>query len=335
MKLEERLKRDVRRGTVRRCPEVLQGVRKDRIRAVLRRIKRETDDIVDTVFALLDNTHGSFFGRKAEAFRFCDGATTAHIACHVGILQRRRGRLDREGRDYWLKPMWEIGAINKVYWNSTTKTFLPGHPKPKSGNSAYRLDEEFTGILQAPEDRLGAMLDEWMSKDRERERLVLQAEMEEASAASVENKHLHLIRACRDYYQPHFLPGYEVLYIDDSDGARVSGEENAALREAGIELKADDSVPDVLLWNRVTGWLWVIEAVCSDGEVDIHKGENIRRMAERSGKAGVGFTTAYLDWKTAARRQTAMKNLAVDSFLWILEDGARQFRVLAPAPQGP
>lgn len=335
MKLEERLERDVRSGRVSRCPESLQGVGKDRIRAVLRKVGRENDNIVDAVFALLDTRSSFFSEKKAAGFRFCDGAATAHIACHIGIIQREKGKLDREGRDYWLKPMWEIGAFEKVYFDSNTGTFLQGHPKAKSGNSAYRLEAEFAKILRAPEDKWEAMLAEWMSASQTRKRQALQAEMEKASAAAIDNKHLDLIRACCEHYQPNFLPGYEVLYIDASDGARVTPEQKAKLREAGVDLTLHDSMPDVLLWNRKTDWLWVIEAVCSDGEVDLHKMENIQRLAERAGKAGVGFTTAYPDWKTAARRQATVKNLAMDSFLWIREYGAKQFRVLAPATQGP
>lgn len=33
---------------------------------------------------------------------------------YIGILQRGGyTKLDREGRDYWLKPLWEIGALEK------------------------------------------------------------------------------------------------------------------------------------------------------------------------------------------------------------------------------
>ncbi len=39
----------------RALPDQLQGISKDRIRATLRAIDRESDDMVDAVFALLDD----------------------------------------------------------------------------------------------------------------------------------------------------------------------------------------------------------------------------------------------------------------------------------------
>ena len=86
-------------------------------------------------------------------------------------------------------------------------------------------------------------------------------------------------------------------------------------------------MPDVLLWNPETDWLWVIEAVTSDGEVDLHKVMALSRVAQRSGKAGVGFTTTYRTWKEAAARQGAHQNIAVDSYIWIAGDPAKHLLV--------
>jgi hypothetical protein len=94
--------------------------------------------------------------------------------------------------------------------------------------------------------------------------------------------------------------------------------------EFGME-RTDDS--DILLWNQKTDKLWVVEAVTSDGEVDRHKVESLTRLAERSGKTGIGFTTAYMTWRDAASRQGKHKNIAPGTYIWIREDGAKQFSV--------
>ena len=86
-------------------------------------------------------------------------------------------------------------------------------------------------------------------------------------------------------------------------------------------------MPDVLLLNRETNHLWVIEAVTSDGEVDIHKKQSLESFARRNGKSGVGFTTTYLTWKKAASRQSALKNLANGTYLWIREDPSRNLLI--------
>jgi len=118
-----------------------------------------------------------------------------------------------------------------------------------------------------------------------------------------------------------------VLYIDDADGDRVSDEEKTKMAAAGVSLTLEDAMPDVFLWNSETDMLWVIEAVTSDGEVDLHKVRQLKKLAERCGKAGVGFTTTYQTWKAAASRQGKNKNLAVETYLWIQEDGSKQFYV--------
>ncbi len=102
---------------------------------------------------------------------------------------------------------------------------------------------------------------------------------------------------------PNFLPGFEILYIDATDGQRVTSEQEQALKRAGIAIGLGDSMPDLLLWNPKTDALWVIEAVTSDGEVDLHKVQSLASLAQRSGNKDIGFTTAYATWRDVVTRQ--------------------------------
>jgi hypothetical protein len=328
MKLEDKLRSDVASRKLQRLPATLQGVTKERITEILQALDRVSRDRVDAVFALLDNANPNLFFEAAQkGLKFSDGASTAHIACHVGVLQRQSGKLDREGRDYWLKPLWEIGALEKLYFDPETADFLPGHPVPKSPNSAYRIAPAFLEILKAPDTERAALLAAWASEDATRARLQVQAELAEATRAKIGTPHMGLITAAAQVYVPKFLPGFEVLYIDATDGQRVTPEQEQALRKAGITIQLGDSMPDILLWNQKTDALWVLEAVTSDGEVDLHKVESLTHLAERSGKKGIGFTTAYMTWRDAAARQGKHKNIAPGTYIWIREDGAKQFSV--------
>lgn len=310
-------------------PVAYQGVAKKRISEVLRAIDRYTVDQRDAVFALLDNVNDSFYRLQYKRFpagiKFCEGATVAHVGCHFGILQRGEGKSDREGRDYWLKPLWEIGAIEKVFFDKSSSRFIPGHPVAKSPFTAYRLADGFKMILRAPETKWHAMLAKWIKQDAIRRRLELQAKLAEASRLQVDTKHSNLIRACCDYYVPHFLPGYEVLYIDDADGDRIGEPDRDNFYRAGVNIGLADSMPDVLLWNSATDCLWVIEAVTSDGEVDQHKVSSLTALAKRCGKAGIGFTTTYQTWSAVARRQSRYKNIAPGTYIWIQEDPSKQY----------
>lgn len=307
-------------------PTELQGVSKERIKRVLARLDLgDNADLVDGVFALLDDQTDSWFSKAPAGTKFCHGASTAHLACHIGILQRGTGKLDREGRDYWIKPLRELGGIEPILLHDSE--FIYGHVVAKSPNSSYRLAEDFKAILQAPDDLWPGMLAEWAQQDAARRRREFQSSMAAASRQLVDTGHSDLIQASVDHYAAHFLPGYEVIYIDDGDGDRITDEDRAKLARAGIELSLADAVPDVLLWNPETDRLWVIEAVTSDGEVDLHKVQQLKGLAERCGKAGVDFTTAYRTWKEAAMRQGAHGNVAVGSYIWIQADPAKHFRV--------
>jgi len=306
-------------------PDTFQGVSKERVRSVLRRLDRETDDMVDVVFALLDNQTPSFYRAVRATHRVSDGASTAHICCLVGILQRGGNRLDREGRDYWIKPLREPGAIEPVYLHPASNGFIDGWPVPKSGNCASRLSSDFVDILTAAEDEWQELLDIWTSEDNQRQRLRLQAAAAEASRRLVDTKHGDLITRCVKVYAPHFLPGFVVLYTDQTDGDRVTDAERQRLSDAGVHLQLGDAMPDVLLLHPGEARLWVVEAVTSDGEVDRHKVEQLSMLASRSGFVEIGFTTAYWSWKDAASRQGRHKNIAADTWVWIAEDPGKHF----------
>jgi hypothetical protein len=328
MKLEEKLRSHIKWGKLLQPPTTLQGVSKERITEVLQALDRASKDQIDAVFALLDDLNPCWFVEAAEkGLKFCHGASTAHIACHVGVLQRNSGKLDREGRDYWLKPLWEIGALEKLYFDSEKAEFLPGHPVPKSPNSAYRIAPAFLEILKAPDSDRKALLAAWTSQDATRARLQVQAKLAEATRANIGTPHQGLITAACEVYVPHFLPGFEVLYMDATDGQRVPAEQQQALQKAGIAIGLGDAMPDILLWNQKTDTLWVIEAVTSDGEVDLHKFQSLTNLAKRSGKNCIGFTTVYGTWRDAAARQGKHKNIAPGTWIWIREDGAKQFSV--------
>jgi hypothetical protein len=89
MKLEDKLRSNIKWGKSQQPPTALQGVTKERITEVLQALDRASKDQIDTVFALLDDVNPNWFVEAAEkGLKFCHGASTAHIACHVGVLQR-------------------------------------------------------------------------------------------------------------------------------------------------------------------------------------------------------------------------------------------------------
>ena len=141
-------------------PDSYQGVSKAKIAKVLRGIALAGNtDLVDGVFALLDDETPSWFANPPPGAKFADGATTAHLASHVGVLQRGEFKLDREGRDYWIKPLRDLGGIEPILLNDGE--FIPGHVVAKSPNSAYKLSEGLKAVLKAPDSDWPGLLAAW------------------------------------------------------------------------------------------------------------------------------------------------------------------------------
>lgn len=309
-------------------------ITRERVERVLRQLSQANSSKVSVVVALLDEELPNGYSQVQERYPFSAGASVSHLFCHAGILQHGGTKIDRESRDYLVKPLVELGTIEHVYLDSKSKTFSLGHGKAKSPNNCYRLTAGFRTLLSLPEEELESALEQWASEDAARERAKFQAEAA-ARVPQINNPHADLIQATIDIYALRFLPGYIVIYTDVTDGDRISEGHRNLLRKAEVELTLEDAYPDVLLWNEYEDAFWVIEAVTSDGEVDQTKVEAVKRTLKRRGRTvQVGFTTAYQTWQDAASRQAGVGNLAPYSYMWILGDAARHLRVeVDPVPK--
>lgn len=307
--------------------DTYQGITLDQVEGTLGAIGRHSPDIKDVIWCLLIDDVPSLFS-KAKHNKLCDGATTAQIATFVGVLMRKGEKLDREGRDYWIKPLRELGAIEACTY-SPGVGFLPGHLVPKSPNSAYKIAPGFLDLIKAYGSKeFKEHMEKWISSDSVRARLKIQADLETvARSSSGGNSHKDLINASIEVYTKNYLPGYILIYKDDSDGDRITDEEQALMKKYNIELGIADSFPDVILYNEKLDSLWFIEAVTSDGEVDEHKLAGLKAICTNSGKSFAGSTTTYMTWKAFAQRQQSVRNLANTSMVWIYEDPEKQLKV--------
>ena len=233
------------------------------IESVLRRLNQFSNDKRDVIWGLLNSDFPSPFA-NATGYSIADGASIAQIGCYVGILMRHGGKLDREGRDYWVKPLIdEIAAIERVTFSDGV--FVSGHLKAKSPNSAYRLTDAFKRLLVSVEtDHFAESLEEYIRNVDQR--LAVFAELERASRENIGiSGHKRLIQDSINVYAQTFLPGYIPLFTDFTDGDRVTEEERAALDQYGIVFGTiDDMWPDAILYNPAEEKLWFIEGIVSE-----------------------------------------------------------------------
>ena len=305
--------------------DTYQGIKLSDIKEVLSKLNQFSADKQDAIWCLLNNEFPSPFA-KAEEYTIADGASIAQIGCYVGILMRHAGKLDREGRDYWVRPLIDIAAIERVTYDKGT--FVSGHLKAKSPNSAYRLTPPFVELLKkVGSDSFQNDLKNYIAAVDER--LAVFAELEASAKNTLgDSAHKTLIEDSINIYAKTFLPGYVAVFTDYSDGDRVSTEERARLDECGIVFGTiKDLWPDAILYNSEQNSLWFIEAVTSDGEADLHKIEGLKAICDNSNKKYGGTTTTYETWKRLAARQKSENNLAPNSYIWIRECPNKQFKV--------
>ena len=260
-----------------------------------------------------------------------DGAGTHMIAEQIRQQFGLATRPDREGRDYWIKPLIELGVLEKghIRADKGQATVLMNYHYPKSANNFYRVSNSFEALLNMEGVNLERAITEWQQSN---ERAQLQAMQKLASgqliaASAILNRHDALLNTALEQLAPHYLPGYEPVFVDAGDGQRIEDRWLASMADAGISLTLADRFPDAILWSRSTDTFWFIDAVEHDGEYDQSRVADIIATFAAMGKQVAGFTTVYRDWRTTAKRQSTYKNLAVGTTLWIVEDGGKVFEV--------
>lgn len=239
-------------------------------------------------------------------------------------------RIDREQRDYAILPLRECGLVLPAYvyprgkGPDGTLVHHGSHIVSKSANSCYVLSEDAGELLEARSGEWSERLEKWLQGAPDRRRRVHQRT---AAVRVGEGAHSALIRTCVESLKAEKLADFELVYIDDADGDRVSVERFPRLAELGLELGLEDRYPDAILARENDRSLWLVDAVVSDGEVDPIRQREITAWARRCGWKVEGLTTAYSSYKRFAGRQTRMKNLAPGTSVWIGEDAGRLIRV--------
>nr|WP_279285921.1 BsuBI/PstI family type II restriction endonuclease [Clostridium sporogenes] len=208
--------------------------------------------------------------------------------------------------------------------------FYKGHLIPKSPGLCYKLNKSFIELIKEVHNpNFNQIFEGWIKEESKFKRLNIIVESEKINKSKyIKDGHAKLIDMSIRSYAKNFLKGYEVIYVDDSDGDRVTELEKRNLIKVGIVFgQADDVWPDAILYNKNENSIWFIEAVTSDGEVDEAKMRGLKKICEKSRKKFGGATTTYIDYTTFAKRQDKNKNIALDSYIWIQCTPDKVFKV--------
>lgn len=83
-----------------------------------------------------------------------------------------------------------------------------------------------------------------------------------------------LVKAMIEEFCPCFVPGGEVLFIDDTDKA-LRDKAAPVLRQLNVSIPTHGKAPDLIVWNRDKNWLFLMEACSSHGPIDVTRKREI------------------------------------------------------------
>jgi len=284
---------------------------------------------LECVMVLMDDMTPSPFTALASAgLKFSSGATTRQIFDEISLRLRLRS-IDREMRDYIQLPLREVGILRKGYADSTSGSVILDRWVPKSSSNVYVVDPDFRGMLELKSDTESSeALDAWIRNRDERV-----ARIHSAEARSASGDVTRLVPATLEMYCPWYLPDYEVVFVDDSDGQRIAAKWREGVDRLGLPLDLESRWPDIVLNMPGTNRCWIVDCVETDGEVDpVRRKEIAEHFAERSLVLD-GFTTVYRTMRRFTERQQVMDNIAPYTFVWVMETGGAQWLRLPP-PEG-
>ena len=127
-------------------------------------------------------------------------------------------------------------------------------------------------------------------------------------------RHNEVQRAIVEEFRPRFAPGVHLLYLGDTakkdllvDRVRLSG--------LGIPITDHDKLPDVVLYDAIRKWLFLIEAVTSHGPVSPTRVVDLEAMLVAC-PAGAVYVSAFPDFEEFRKH---MKNIAWETEVWLCD----------------
>ena len=127
-------------------------------------------------------------------------------------------------------------------------------------------------------------------------------------------RHNELQAAVVNEFGPRFAPGATLLYLGDTERKKLVLDE-AGFRSLGVAVSSRGKLPDVVLYDKSRGRLFLIEAVISHGPVSPKRYLELQEMLEGC-TAGLVFVSAFPDFAAFKR---SLDDIAWDTEVWLAE----------------
>lgn len=169
---------------------------------------------------------------------------------------------------------------------------------------------------------------------RDRERRLVPVKLPNGQVVRLSpGRHNEVQRAIVEEFAPRFAPGAQLLYLGDTENKALVVD-SARCAELGIPLTDHDKLPDVVLYDTRREWVFLVEAVSSQGPVSPPRRIDLEDMLAGC-EVGVVYVSAFPDF---AEFRKHMSNIAWETEVWLCDapehlihyDGER---FLGPAPR--
>ena len=127
--------------------------------------------------------------------------------------------------------------------------------------------------------------------------------------------HNRIQKAIIEQFLPRFSNGAQVLYVGDAV-QKILHIDAEKLNSLGIKELSREMLPDVLAYDSVRNWLFVIEAVHSSNPISPLRHMALRRVTEDV-EAGCAFVSAF---ETREKFAKFSKEISWETDVWIADD---------------
>jgi hypothetical protein len=127
-------------------------------------------------------------------------------------------------------------------------------------------------------------------------------------------EHSELIRSVIEVFGPCFIPGGILIYVGDT-GDKWGYFDSSLLEKLGVKVGSHGKMPDAVIYNPDTNWLFLIESVTSHGPVNGKRHEELSQLFGNS-SAGLVYVTAFPNRPIMSRY---LSDLAWETEVWIAD----------------
>lgn len=141
-----------------------------------------------------------------------------------------------------------------------------------------------------------------------------------------------LIKEMVENFCAYFVPGGEILYVGDADD-KLATFERDRLASLGVVVDEHGKMPDLVVYQASSNWLFLMEAASTHGPVDHIRYSELSRMFADS-SAGIIYVSCFPS-RSVMRRFLA--DLAWETEVWLASDPTHMIhlngdRFLGPYP---